>query len=128
MLFTTDFDVARGSHVLVFVRDDIKLRFSPSEPNPIKVPIETEGCIGFGYSQLNLKWNEKYFTFSSSNADYWGAETLSVSVPITPELMSSFKVAVDEWNSQFETSWNLKDKHSNTITISMMDEVEEEAH
>lgn len=101
MSFGTDIDIDDGSFTLVFTYGNLKLELHPSEPIPLEVPIEDKGSIIFGYPQLDLIWNEKAFTFGSDSMGLDGGGALYLTVPMTPELMTSFKAAVDEWNAQY---------------------------
>jgi len=98
MFFTTEvINIEDGSFTMVFVHDAMRLELQSFTPQPVLLPIEDKGSIDLGYYRLRLSWDQKGFVFDIGDAEREGG-ALYFRVPMTPELMASFKTAVDEWN------------------------------
>lgn len=112
MFFTTDIDLEDKVFAIVFIHDTMRLECLSCDPAIIKMPIEEEGYIKFGYPGLTLSWDKNSFAFSFNNTGDPQGGSLYFSVAMTPELLTSFKAAVGEWNHQLAIYEELQNRVS----------------
>ncbi len=117
MSFRSIIDIDNGSFAMVFTYGTIELELWPLIPKPIESPIKNKGSIMFGCSQLCLMWDEGIFTFCCDSTDREEGAAFYLNIPMTPELMASFKAAVDEWNAKYAVSEGLRNIQNNQNNI-----------